>query len=168
MNPYEVILTNYVLAYSCKLFSNYLGPWVLAGPKKQINCTSTLYKKTSAHLWCQSTYVSCQRKHNQIWLGLLFHLLPKWAKPVGVLERCHTEMCSLVCLSWASSLNWCLCHIAPYIPKTAVNTQWNQPQTEDSGCPGKEGRWPRPWSQLWSPSGSSLSHRQKARNGSIS
>ena len=101
-------------------FQIYFGPRILAGPKMQINFTPTLYKKMSAHLWCQITYVSCQRKHHQIWLGLLFHLLPKWAKPLGVMERCRVEMCSLACLPWASSLNCCLCHAAAYIPKTTV------------------------------------------------
>lgn len=74
----------------------------------------------SVHLRCQITHVACQKQHNQIWLGFLFHLLPMWAKPKGIMERCHAEMCSLACLPGVSSLNWCLCLAAAYIPKTTV------------------------------------------------
>lgn len=65
---------------------------------------------------------------------------------------------------WVSSLNWCLCLAAAFIPKTTVTHREIRPRTRDFSHQGWGWRSLRPWSQAWLPFGSSLCERQRARN----
>lgn len=104
---------------------------------KPINSTPTRYKKMNAHCWCQITHVASQKQHNQIWLDFLFHLLPMWAKPLVIMERCHVEICSLAFLSGEFSelvLVSCCCIYS----WNNSNTQWYQSQKERFQLPRLE------------------------------